>query len=403
MIKETLYLCGPTVYNHVHIGNMRSLMYFDILNRVKLFNGIEVNYLHNITDIDDKIINKAIEENKTEKEISEFYYQEYIKLFSLYNINFPTKIIKVTEKIDWIINYIQELLDKKIAYKKNNNVFFDVTKNPKYGEISNRKLEDMKNEEVNEYDKKNIQDFALWKETNLGIKFETPFGKGRPGWHTECAAMIYYYFDKKTIDIHAGGIDLIFPHHENENAQHFSLTNSKITKKWIHSGFLNKDGTKMSKSIGNILLAKDFITKFHPDTFRQIILTTNITYPIDLTNDIIKTNEDKIKQLRKINFLLHTKQTNIEKEINQIKIKELIKLILDKKNSAFNKELNTLLKEKDYANLIEVHKILGFSFVNEKIEKEDLNMYYQWQKYRENKDFQKADELRQILVQKGLI
>ncbi|MGZ9432005.1 cysteine--tRNA ligase [Mycoplasma sp. CB776] len=401
MKEENIYLCGPTVYNHVHIGNMRSLVFIDILNRVKKYFNYQINYLHNITDIDDKIIQKAIEENKSEKEISEFYYQEYLKLFKIYNIVKPTKILKITDKLDWIKNYIKELLDNKNAYKSEGNVFFDVKTINNYGSLSNRKLEDMKNEEDNSLKKKNIQDFSLWKNTELGIKYDSEFGQGRPGWHTECCAMIYYYFNKKTIDIHAGGVDLLFPHHENENAQHFALTNKAIAKEWIHAGFINKNGYKMSKSLGNILLAKDFAFLYGPDTFRNIILTTNIFSPVDLSDELIISNKNKIQQLTKSYYQFLLEKSNLV--IDTSKIEKIMQLFLELKFAQANKEISKIQKNKDFATLFEIYKLLGFNYVNLQLDQEIKEIYYKWKELKEQKKYDQADKLRVILYEKNIL
>ncbi|WGI36868.1 cysteine--tRNA ligase [Mesomycoplasma lagogenitalium] len=402
MKKENLYLCGPTVYNHVHIGNIRSLMFFDLWNRVKKHFNYEINYLHNITDIDDKIIQKAIEENKSEKEISEYYYQEYLKLFEIYNIEKPTTILKITDKLNWIIEYIDLLMKNNSAYKSDENVFFDVSSFNKYGMISNRDLENSEDKIDQNFNKKNPQDFALWKKTDVGIKYDSPFGLGRPGWHTECSAMIYYYFNKQTIDIHGGGIDLIFPHHENENAQHFSLTDKPITHFWKHSGFLNKDGQKMSKSIGNVLLAKDFAIENDPDVFRHLILSTNLSSPLNLTKILIEENSKKIEQFKRIYNKYYLEKFDLKSDEN-LKDK-ILNSILNLDFALANKEINNLLKDfNNSKTLIEIWRILGFKFAFNVIDNQEIELYDSWKKARNEKKYVLADRLREKLALKKLI
>ncbi|VEU59793.1 cysteine--tRNA ligase [Mesomycoplasma neurolyticum] len=400
MKKENIYVCGPTVYDFVHIGNMRTVMFFDIWNRVKKYFNYQINYLHNITDIDDKIINKAIQEQKDEKEISEFYTNEYLKLFSLFNIEKPTKLVKVTENLKDIENYIKLLVNSKNAYFVDGNVFFDVSKHKVYGSISNRKLENSIITET-EYKKNNPHDFALWKKTYEGIQFDSFFGRGRPGWHTECSVFIYKHFKGKTIDIHGGGIDLIFPHHENENIQHYSLTNNFLTKQWVHTGFVNYEGKKMSKSLGNVVYAKDFVKQHDSNVFRYIILTTNITAPIDLTHELIKSSENKITNFKKKYYLYFLE--NKKQDVNFEKLEKILDLFLKLKFSIANFELNILLKENEIATFIKLLDILGFDFYKNLPTSEDKEKFANWQQLLKAKKYLEADKLRAELQKKKLV
>ncbi|WP_033179062.1 class I tRNA ligase family protein, partial [[Mycoplasma] anseris] len=199
------YLCGPTVYNYPHIGNIRPTVTFDLMIRAQKFLGEEIFYLHNITDIDDKIIKRAIEENKTEKEISSLYEEYYWSLFKQFNLELPTKAVRVTDSLNDLYSYIQKLIENKAAYQVGTNVFFDTSKFKEiYGTISGQKIENLVSDD-NELGKNNPRDFALWKETQVGVKYDSPFGLGRPGWHTECSCFIAKYFNGESLDFHGGG------------------------------------------------------------------------------------------------------------------------------------------------------------------------------------------------------
>ena len=260
--KVNMYVCGPTVYNYIHIGNARPVIFYDMLRRYLEFCGYEVNYASNITDIDDKIINKAIEENKTEKEISTFFENQYFKDCQTVGSQKPKLIPHATEYIPDMVNFIDELIKKGYAYEIDGDVFFRVSKIEDYGCLSNQVKEDLESgARIDINDKKESPlDFALWKKTDKGIKFESPFGLGRPGWHTECVCMNHRLFGD-TLDIHGGGMDLKFPHHENEIAQCEALYHHHLAKYWIHVGRLDLKGEKMSKSLGNVIYVKDINTK----------------------------------------------------------------------------------------------------------------------------------------------
>lgn len=398
------YLCGPTVYNYPHIGNLRPTVTFDIMIRAQRYLGEQIFYLNNITDIDDKIINKAIEENKTENEIAKKYEEYYLNLFEIFNLEKPNKIVRVTDSLQDMYDYIQKMIDKKAAYQVGGNVFFDVLKFKEiYGSVSNQKLENLINEENNELNKKNVQDFALWKETEKGIKYDSPFGLGRPGWHTECSCFIDKYFNGETIDIHGGGIDLIFPHHENENIQHYSIYQKPISNGWIHFGTLNYKNQKMSKSIGNLIFPHDFIKKYDPDTYKLLILTTNYTKPINLTDEIFDSLQKTINKFKLINNTVQLK--NINYELYDIKrVNEVIKGAADLNFSFVFKEIMELSKkEENFTTLIQIMKLLGFQFPDLKVSLEMKDKYLEWKKYVESKEYEKADEIRKILKEQNLI
>ncbi|WP_330463199.1 cysteine--tRNA ligase [Metamycoplasma gateae] len=397
------YLCGPTVYNYPHIGNIRPAVTFDIMIRAQRYLGEEVFYLHNITDIDDKIIKKSIEENKSEHEIAKKYEDYYLDLFKSFNLEMPTKIIRVTDSLDDMYKYIQKMIDKGAAYQVGGNVFFDVDKfNKVYGSISNQKIEHLISEENNEYGKKNSKDFALWKETEVGIKYNSPFGLGRPGWHTECSCFIDKFFNGETIDIHGGGIDLIFPHHENENIQHFSIYNNPISKNWIHFGTLNYKNQKMSKSIGNLIFPHDFLKKYNPDTYKLLMLSTNYSKPINLTDQLFISNKSLVDKFIQINNIVQIKEIN--NEIDNEKVNEVITYIANLNFSHAYKEIMNLSKnELSFNTFLKIMNILGFVFTLNKVSEEDKNLYKKWKNLLNDKKYEEADKLRDILKERKLV
>ncbi|WP_374958957.1 cysteine--tRNA ligase [Mycoplasma sp. 'Moose RK'] len=389
-----LYLCGPTVYNDVHIGNLRPIIVFDFLISIWEFFGQKVNFLHNITDIDDKIIEKSINLQINEAELANNYFQEYLKILEKFNVKSPTKIIKITDAIDKIINYIS-LLEKKGAtyFDNRGDLIFDTSKFKDYGSISSQKIEFLLQNNTN---RRSENDFVLWKKTTRGQLFESPFGKGRPGWHTECAALIFDYFKGEQIDIHGGGQDLIFPHHENENAQHFILRGEELAKKWLRVGIINLNGKKMSKSEGNIFLAKDFCKKNNPDVLRNIFLTTNLKSPIDLTEKLLENHRNIIKNYRKsyFDFLVNPGETNWEK------VKEILNFFSKNDFSRGNFLISELLRKKENATLAQVFKVLRFNFAKQKLGNEDKLDLKNWHQFLEEKKYKKADEIREKLWKK---
>ncbi|EFF41531.1 class I tRNA ligase family protein, partial [Mycoplasmopsis alligatoris] len=403
------YVCGPTVYSDLHIGNIRPITTIDLFLKANRNLNIPFIFVHNITDIDDKIINKAIELKVDELEISTKYAKQYKELLNALKIDTITHLVYVRKNMDLITDYIQELLNNKSAYfDLNKNVLFDVKKyENNYGIVSKQKIDKMifENENVQ---KNHPSDFALWKNTNIGVKFNSSFGPGRPGWHTECSALIKKYFNGESLDIHSGGIDLKFPHHENENIQHFALYNRQITKKWLHCGHINFAGQKMSKSLGNVVLAKDFLEQYGPNVFRMIQLLSDITSPMNLDEEFIKNAQKAFSKIKQLSFKLFL-QDNLSNEINQELYKELNLKIVEFNNSRFNfilnQQLKNLNKNFDFiiANtLIKVFKDLGFSFdflVYEKMK----NVYLDWQKELSNKNYESADKYRKILIDNELI
>jgi len=288
--RVSMYVCGPTVYDSCHIGHARSLIAFDVIARYFKATGYEITYVRNFTDIDDKIINKANQLGTDTVKVSDKYIKEFYTDMNALNVERATFEPKATDNIDQIITVIEQLIQKNMAYHKNGDVFFDVISFKEYGKLSGRKIEDMiagARVDVNEK-KRNPFDFVLWKKAKPGEPhWESPWGNGRPGWHIECSAMSYKYLGE-LFDIHGGGKDLIFPHHENEIAQSEGLLGKPFVKYWIHNGFVNIDNEKMSKSLGNFLMIKDVIKACHSEAVRLFLLSNHYRSPIDYSDKAMK-------------------------------------------------------------------------------------------------------------------
>ncbi|MBU4689577.1 class I tRNA ligase family protein [Mycoplasma zalophidermidis] len=408
MIK--LYICGPTVYNNPHIGNLRAIVTFDLILKAMRFLKKDFCLVHNITDIDDKIINKAIESNKTEKEISEKYTAVYFDLLKMLNVDTITCVEKVTDNMDVITKYIQRLIDTGNAYSDSEgNVWFDVKKNAdSYGSVSGQKIEKMAFEEQN-INKKFPADFALWKNTKVGIKYDSPFGQGRPGWHTECCALIDKHFSSQGVDIHSGGMDLTFPHHENENIQHFALHNKHLASEWLRTGQINLEGVKMSKSLGNVISPEEFFNKYGVEIYKLMILTAKFSAPINITEELfknLKSVESKyIKVIFQI-FLNHGNnfgQSSASEE--SIKIFEaLANYDFAKYNMLLNEEIKKYNKYKSYEvaqTIITVLNILHPTLTNYKNYLESIKLFDEWRSFVEKKDYLNADICREKLMKTG--
>ena len=340
--KLKLYVCGPTVYNYIHIGNVRPLVVFDILARYFEYKDFEVNYVQNFTDIDDKIIKRANEEGITEEEVTkkyiEAFHEDTSKLNLLKNVNRP----KVTENIPEIIDIIQKLIDNGYAYSINGDVFFDVLKYEKYGQLSNQKLDELElgsRVEIME-SKKNPMDFALWKNKKEGEPYwESPWGNGRPGWHIECSAMAHKYLGE-SFDIHGGGQDLIFPHHENEIAQSRCAYNGEFAKYWMHNGYVQLNGEKMSKSTGNFFLLREIEEKFSGAVIRLFIASNHYRKPMNFSFEEMENTKKTLENIT--NSMLRISSSQSEEEI--ITDHEFIDMITkfdEKFEYAMEDDLNT--------------------------------------------------------------
>lgn len=298
--KVGLYACGATVYDHSHVGHARSSIVFDALYRYLTSSGLDVTYVRNFTDIDDKIINKANAEKRDWREIGETYTASFREDMSSLNILSPTHEPKATEHITDMLDLVQALVDKGFAYPVDGgSVYFSVKKYQGYGQLSGRTLDELiagARVEIDER-KQDPLDFALWKGSKPGEPcWESPYGKGRPGWHIECSAMSVKYLGSP-FDIHGGGKDLVFPHHENERAQSECGTGRKFVNYWVHNGFVTVDREKMSKSLGNFFLIKDVLKRYHPDVLRLFFLSTHYRNPIDYTESSIEAAQTALQKL----------------------------------------------------------------------------------------------------------
>ena len=298
--KVRMYSCGPTVYNYIHVGNARPIIMFDVLRRYLEYRGYEVTFVQNFTDVDDKIIRKANEEGVTSAEIAEKYIEEYWKDVKALGVREATVHPKATENIPQIIDIIETLIEKGYAYERNGDVYYRTLKFKDYGKLSHQNLEELQagaRIEVNDI-KDDPMDFALWKAAKPGEPaWESPWGMGRPGWHIECSAMSNRYLGK-TIDIHTGGMDLAFPHHENEIAQSEAANGVKFVNYWLHNGFINVDNKKMAKSAGNFFTVRDAAEAYGYDCIRMFILMSHYRSPLNYSADILTQAGAALERLR---------------------------------------------------------------------------------------------------------
>ena len=427
--KVSIYICGPTVYNHAHIGNTRPMIVFDVLRRTFEYLGNDVTFVSNYTDVDDKIIKAAKAEGITEKELTDKYIKAYEDVRAGLNIEGPTYKPRVTETMPEIIDFIQALIDKGYAYEVDGDVYFRVTKVKEYGMLSGIKVEDLiagaSDRTLSEDDKKkeSTTDFALWKKTNEGIQFDTPWSKGRPGWHTECVVMINKLFKDGKIDIHGGGQDLKFPHHENEIAQSMAYNGHPIANYWMHNQMINIDGEKMSKSLGNVLWAKDLIVEFGCNVFKWLMLSTHYRNPLNMTDDVIAGVRKEVSKVENA-----TKNASLYLQVNHVPAHDYKKETVDAMVNALEDDLNTSLaltqvldqvkvlnqvmrvREKDndviateYATLVKMGDVLGFLFEGTKLSDEDIALYEQWNAYKKEKNFDEADRVRKELTERGIL
>ncbi|MBR0127284.1 MAG: cysteine--tRNA ligase, partial [Firmicutes bacterium] len=303
--KVKMYVCGPTVYNYFHIGNARPFVVFDTMRKYLEYRGYKVKFVQNFTDVDDKIINRAKEEGIPAGEVSEKYIQEYFKDAAALNVKKATVHPKVTETMPDIIKFVQDLIDKGYAYEVDGDVYYRTRKFDGYGKLSGKNVDELRlgaSERTNNADdekKEDPLDFALWKarKEDSEIAWESPWGMGRPGWHIECSAMSKKYLGD-TLDIHAGGEDLQFPHHENEIAQSEAHNGKQFANYWMHNGYINIDGVKMSKSLGNFKTVRDLLTQYDGEVLRFLILSGQYRGPIDFNPEILTQSENGLKRMR---------------------------------------------------------------------------------------------------------
>ena len=424
--KVSMYVCGPTVYNYPHVGNARPIVVFDTLKKALEAQGFDVTYVSNYTDVDDKIINTAIEQNVSEKEITDKYIKAYAQTRTDLHADQPDVTPRVTETMDQVIAFIQKLIDVGAAYQVGGDVYFRVDADKKYGELSHQNIEDlMVGARIDENtNKENPLDFTLWKETDKGIKWDTPWSKGRPGWHTECVVMIQDVFKKSLIDIHGGGLDLKFPHHENEIAQCEMVNDTHLANLWVHNGMINIDNKKMSKSIGNVRWAKDLIAKFGGNEIRWILISTHYRAPLNLTAETFTQAEKELSRIQtaytQASVKLQLANAPASNDVDETLWSAFIETLNDDLNTpnaistVFDlvKQLNQALRKREIDQVFvstlkntldQMLHILGIEFEDIQLSQEDKDLYAQWRKAVSEKDFEHADQYRAQLQEKGII
>ena len=420
--KVNMYVCGPTVYGYIHIGNARPVIFYDMMRRYLKFSGYDVTYASNITDVDDKIINKAIEEGKTEKEVAQYFENAYWDSVKMVGSQKPDLIPHATEYIPDMIDFIKALENKGYAYQADGDVFFRVNNVKDYGCLSNQVTEDLESGARISVDskKENPLDFALWKNTEVGIKWDAPFGAGRPGWHTECVVMNHKLFGD-VIDIHGGGMDLKFPHHENEIAQAEACYGTHLAKYWIHVGRLDLKGVKRSKSLGKVINVKDINSTQDGMVLRCLILFSPyrsiIPYSMELFDQYAKEYDKWARAYKQALYTLQYEGKSTDKtDSNDI---EAFKKYMDDDFNVQNvltlvneivKSINTTLRAKDYDNLAikvntlkTIFDVLGINLFVNPMNEEQLDAYKKWQEARINKDFATADIYRAKLTEWNIL
>lgn len=421
-----IYYCGPTVYNYVHLGNFRPTITFDLLTRFRKECGYEVKCVSNYTDIDDKIIKEAKKENKTEKALSEFYIQAYEDCLDKLHILPLYDHPKASQYINTRAEFIKDLVDTGYAYKADEDIYFRVNKIKDYGTLSKQNIDDLvagSRIDVNSH-KENPLDFALWKLTkDDGIKFDTVVGTGRPGWHTECVVRVNSVFHKPLIDIHGGGFDLKFPHHENEIAQSEASHSTHLANYWRHVGFLLTNGTKRSKSLGNSILAKDVLARHSGNAVRMFFYSTHYRAPINYTEEQLSLFDKKASK-----FASARKRASCTLQLNNVEAQPLIsedyeefrnalandlnvsnaRAVVDKEIKERNSELRKKPRDEKrlsslFETLTKLFSVLGLVFELPLVSEEDRERYQKYRKARDEKDFALSDALRPLLRKKGLL
>ena len=434
--KVKMYVCGPTVYNYIHIGNARPMIVFDTVRRYFEYKNYDVNYVSNFTDVDDKIIKKANEEGVTAEEISQRYIAECKKDMDGMNIEPATKNPLATEEIDGMISMIETLIEKGYAYEKNGTVYYRTRKFKDYGKLSHKNLDDLQSGGrallvSGEDEKEDSLDFVLWKPKKEGEPaWVSPWGEGRPGWHIECSEMSKKYLGEQ-IDIHAGGEDLIFPHHENEIAQSEACNGEKFANYWMHNGFLNINNKKMSKSAGNFFTVREIGEKYPLQVIRFFMLSAHYRTPLNFSDTLVesaKTGLDRILTAidlcREMAAKEETGSLSKEETEHFANIEVLVKKFEDAMEDDFNtadavsaifeivRESNSTVKDfsADYAKKIlkvleDLCSVLGIETTKEEeiLDEEIEKLIEERQAARKNKDFARADEIRDQLLEQGIV
>jgi len=425
--KVRIYLCGVTVYDDAHIGHARTIIVFDVLRRFLESQKIPVEFIQNFTDVDDKIIDRAQQEKISPLELAAKYTKNYFDDFDGLNVKRATKYPKATEHIEDMQNLISELVDKKYAYVTKNGVYFSVSKFTEYGKLSKKKIDDLVSGARVEIDeeKNNPIDFALWKFSESEPSWDSPWGKGRPGWHIECSAMSLKYLGDG-FEIHGGGRDLIFPHHENEIAQSESFIQNQFAKIWMHVGMITINGEKMSKSLGNVKSVNHVLDNWGPNIIRLFCLSGSYSKPIDYSEKLLKENITKLRQIESCYYELRLSEGTGEETTAE----KLVKECKEEFDSALNNDFNTPLALTAYYKLIRevdaiaadekitqtsagiilpeferMSSILGIEILKvSDTEKNEINqMVKKRDEYRMQKNYEEADDIRAKIAEKNII
>ena len=425
--KVRIYLCGVTVYDEAHIGHARTIIVFDVLRRFLESQNIPVEFVQNFTDVDDKIIERAHEKNVPALELAAKYIEHYFTDFDRLNVKRATSYPKATDHINDMHNLISNLVDKKYAYLTKNGVYFSVSKFSEYGKLSKKKTGDLVAgaRVIVDEEKKDPLDFALWKFSEKEPFWNSPWGNGRPGWHIECSAMSLKYLGEN-FEIHGGGRDLIFPHHENEIAQSESYTSNKFAKIWMHVGMITINGEKMSKSLGNVKSVRHVFENWGPNIIRLFCLSGHYTKPIDYSEKFLKENITKLRQIESCYYELRLAEGTGGESI----AKKLVSECRNDFDSALNDDLNTPLALTVFYRLIkEVNSMaaeekitqtissiilpefermtdmLGIQILKvSDVEKNEINqLIAKRDEYREQKNFEQADRIRDQIMEKNII
>ncbi len=435
--KVRMYVCGPTVYNFIHIGNARPMIVFDTVRRYMEYKGYEVNYVSNFTDVDDKIIKKANEEGVSAQEISQRYIEECKKDMSMMNVKPATTHPLATQEIDGMLEMIQDLMDKGYAYAVNGTVYFRTRKFAPYGKLSHKNLDDLRGGErvllvSGEEEKEDPLDFVLWKPKKEGEPYwESPWSQGRPGWHIECSVMSKKYLGEQ-IDIHAGGEDLVFPHHENEIAQSEACNGKEFARYWLHNAFLNIDNRKMSKSLGNFFTVREISEKYDLQVLRFFMLSAHYRSPLNFSAALMESSQNGLERLMtaagNLKYLKEqgaegamTAQEQQEYAASGEYVKKFEEAMDDDFNTAdaiaamfeLAKYLNIHVSAentKEYVGkclerLLELGDILGLILLKEEelLDEDVENLIAERQAARKAKDFARADEIRGKLLEQGIV
>lgn len=431
--EVSIYVCGPTVYNYIHIGNARPAIVFDTVRRYLEYKGYKVNYVLNFTDVDDKIIEEANKQGQTVQDLSNYFIDAYLRDVKQLGVKEATYHPRVTETIDEIISFTTGLVEKDYAYAVDGDVYFKPRAFEGYGKLSDQSIDELRSGariRVGEK-KEDPLDFVLWKAAKKGeIAWDSPWGKGRPGWHIECSAMAKKYLGD-TIDIHAGGQDLAFPHHENEIAQSEALNEQPFANYWMHNGYMNIDNEKMSKSLDNFILTKDLIEKFDPMVLRFFMLSVHYRNPINFTNELLENTKHAFERIKtSMTNLAHRKSTSTNIGGDEAKWLEIIAAHRANFEAAMNDDFNTanaitvlfdIVKDANlYLNGKQTDESILEAFENElkmllavlgiEISEEadlldaDIDaLIVEREQARENKDFARADEIRDLLKERQIV